>query len=475
MNTKFIKDISVKVRPHAKASFWFVVGFAIAGLTIFSLFIIIFQNVYGARAIPGLHIDDIYVGEKSKEEIMKIFTDKNAAIGDSKFTLSYDTQLATISAKQLNIGYNADLIAQQAVHLGKSSNIFANFFIITNSYLNGMTLDSSYTFNNEELEKVLTPMEKAAYLEPTDALFQIENNRVTAFKQSTDGRQLNTAKAQEYIISRIPGIIENGRAQSFSYEIPATALKPEVTTEEVNEFGIVEQIGVGKSFYQHSIPNRMHNVALAATKLNGILVKPDEEFSFVKYLGDVSKYTGYKEAYVIQGGKTILGDGGGVCQVSSTLFRAVLNSGLPITERYAHAYRVGYYEQFSPPGFDATVYVPTVDLKFKNDTGKHILIQSYIDPTETSLTFVLYGTKDGREVTVTDPVVTNVVAAPETVYQDDPTLQKGVEKQVDYAAPGATVVFNRTVKKDGEVIINEKFTSRYRPWAAVFLRGTKEG
>jgi len=219
----------------------------------------------------------------------------------------------------------------------------------------------------------------------------------------------------------------------------------------------------------------MHNVALAAARLNGILVKPGEEFSFVKYLGDVSKYTGYKEAYVIQSGKTVLGDGGGVCQVSSTLFRALLDSGLPITERHAHAYRVGYYEQYSPPGLDATVYVPTVDLKFKNDTGSHILIQSYVDPTEVSLTFILYGKKDGREVTLSTPVVTGVAPAPEPLYQDDPTLPKGVEKQIDYAASGATVVFNRIVKKNGEVIINEKYTSRYTPWRAVFLRGTKEG
>lgn len=475
MNTKVIKDISNKAKPHAKASFWFIVGFAIAGLTIFSLFIIIFQNVYGSRAIPGLYIDDIYVGEKNKEEIMRIFSDQNKLIGDSNFTLSYENQISTISAKQLNIGYNSDLIAQQAVNLGKSSNIFANFFIIMNSYLNGMTLDSSYTFNKEELDKILEPMEKAAYLEPTDALFKIENNRVTAFKQSTDGRKLDVQKAEKYIQERIPVIITNGKIQTFTYEIPTITLKPDITTGEVNEFGIVEQIGYGKSYYQHSIPNRIHNVALAASKLNGILVKPDEEFSFVKYLGDVSKYTGYKEAYVIQGGKTILGDGGGVCQVSSTLFRAILTSGLPITERHAHAYRVGYYEQFSPPGLDATVYVPSVDLKFKNDTGKHILIQSYVDPTETSLTFILYGTKDGREVTLTDPLITSVSPAPATVYQDDPTLPKGVEKQVDYAAAGATVVFNRTVTKNGEVVINEKFTSRYRPWAAVFLRGTKEG
>src|SRR6185369_11000366 len=115
------------------------------------------------------------------------------------------------------------------------------------------------------------------------------------------------------------------------------------------------------------------------------------------------------------------GDGGGVCQVSTTLFRAALNAGLPIVERHAHAYRVHYYEEDSSPGVDATVYVPTVDLKFKNDTGHYILIQSIIDLTQPRLTFMIYGTNDGRVVNQTAPVVTNIRPAPADKYEDDPT------------------------------------------------------
>jgi vancomycin resistance protein YoaR len=209
--------------------------------------------------------------------------------------------------------------------------------------------------------------------------------------------------------------------------------------------------------------------------MNGVLIAPDEVFSFNKAIGDISRYTGYKEAYVISGGKTILGDGGGVCQVSTTLFRAALNTGLPIEERHGHAYRVGYYEQQSSPGLDATIYVPSVDFKFRNDTPQHILIQSYVDPTTLTLTFTMYGTKDGREVSVTTPVIKSQTPAPETRYQDDPTLPKDTVKQVEYAAPGAVVSFSRTVMKDGKVHISDTYTTRYRPWGAVFLRGTKEG
>jgi vancomycin resistance protein YoaR len=209
--------------------------------------------------------------------------------------------------------------------------------------------------------------------------------------------------------------------------------------------------------------------------LNGILIKPGEEFSFDKAVGDVSSLTGYKQAYVIQNGRTVLGDGGGVCQVSTTFFRAILDAGYPITERNPHAYRVHYYEEDSGPGIDAAIYTPTVDLKFKNDSGHYLLVQSYIDTEEMRLTFELYGTKDGREVTIGKPVILSQSPAPEPLYQDDPTLPKGQIKQVDFAAPGAKVYFTREVKKNGEVIISDKFTSNYRPWQAVYLRGTKEG
>lgn len=470
-----IKAIANKTRHYSKGTFWFLIGFLITGITIASIVAIIFQNIYKERAIPGVFVDNVDVSKKNYSEVKDIFDEKNKRMESSTFTLTYEDQIATFSAETLNIGYNSELIATQAVSVGKSKDIISNFFNIISSYLNGTTLKSSFTYDDDVLIEKLKPFEEKAYIAPIDAQFQVENNRVIAFKESVNGKRLDIEGAIKFIKNRSIEVAESGEKQVFFYEIKDIVLKPDVTTEEANEFGIVEPIGEGLSYFPHSIPSRIFNVNLASQRVNGILVKPGEEFSFVKYLGDVSKLTGYKEAYIIQGGKTVLGDGGGVCQVSTTLFRAILNSGLPITERRPHAYRVSYYESQSPPGLDATVYHPTVDLKFKNDTGNYILIQSYIDLENQSLRYVLYGKKDGREVELTTPVVTNVIPAPEPLNQDDPTLPKGTVKQIDFAAAGATVVFGRTVKKDGKVIIDEKYTSRYSPWRAVYLVGTKEG
>jgi vancomycin resistance protein YoaR len=236
--------------------------------------------------------------------------------------------------------------------------------------------------------------------------------------------------------------------------------------------GIKELIGRGSSRFRGSISSRIHNIALASSRFNGVLVKPGEIFSFNKALGDVSIYTGYKEAYIIKDGKTVLGDGGGVCQVSTTFFRAILSAGLPVVERRAHAYRVGYYEQDSSVGFDATVYDPSPDLKFKNDTPGHLLIQTYVNTRAATLVFEIYGTSDSRIASTTKPVVTDIVSPPEDLYVDDPTLPIGSVKQIDWKAWGAKAWFTYKVTRDKETIYQKTFYSNYRPWQAIYLRGT---
>lgn len=307
--------------------------------------------------------------------------------------------------------------------------------------------------------------------DPQNPKFVFDGGRVTEFQPALDGIRLDTDSFKNKF-SETFNSIQNGDQKTYSFEIPATRTPPEVSTDQVNNLGIKELIGRGTSTYYHSIPSRIHNIVLAAGRINGTLVKPGASFSFNDTLGDVSQFTGYQQAYIISDGKTILGDGGGVCQVSTTLFRAILKAGLPITERQAHAYRVGYYEQNSPPGLDATVYGPSPDLKFTNDTSDYILIEAKANTKNSSLVFELYGTSDGRVSTTSKPVISDTVAPPEDLYQDDPTLPAGTIKQIDFKAWGAKVVFNYSVVRNGEQIYKKTFISNYRPWQAVYLRGT---
>ncbi len=326
-------------------------------------------------------------------------------------------------------------------------------------------------YDDTELNGVILKIAGAINRDPQNPKFEFDGTKVVEFQPSLDGITLDTDKFKELLISTLDDLAESDD-KNFSFDIPVTKKAPEVSTDQINDLGIKELIGRGTSTYFHSISGRIFNINLAASKINGTLVKPGDTFSFNQTLGDVSKLTGYKEAYIISEGRTILGDGGGVCQVSTTLFRSVLDAGLPITERAAHAYRVGYYEQNSPPGFDATVYSPSPDLKFKNDTPGYILIIARNSPKNYSLVFELYGTSDGRVASIGKPITSNITPSLPTVYQDDPTLPSGTLKQIDYAASGAKVTFKYLVARNGETIYQKTFTSNYQPWAAVYLRGT---
>lgn len=438
-----------------------------------SLFLI-FEKINANKIYPGVIVNGVNLGGKDKESVKSFYINKNEEIKNTTITFYHDKNpVATTSANEINLGFDEDLISTQAYSIGRSRNMLSNVYLISKAYVRGVYLPASYKYSENKLNEILAPFTKTFEKAPVDALFKFENGRVTAFQPSEEGRAVDKEKLDKNL--RREGIkIVNLKPVKIDMEIPVKVLEPTITTESANKFGIKELIASGTSRFAGSIPSRVFNISLASSRVNGVLVPPGQDFSFAKALGDVSAYTGYQQAYVIKDGRTVLGDGGGVCQVSTTLFRALLNAGLPIIERNQHSYRVGYYEQDSPAGFDATVYVPSVDLKFKNDTGNYILIQTYPDTINMTLTFSLFGTKDGREVNIGKPVITNQTPAPPPLYQDDPTLPKGQVKQVDFAAPGANVYFTREVKKNGKVIISDRFASNYRPWQAVYLRGTKE-
>ncbi len=475
MASVFFPKIKKKHIKHASRVFlWFSIGAVLSLFLISSFSYFAFQNYYKGKVYPGVRINRIDFGKKTAADVNSYFLQKNKDASDITFVFSYQENSATISAKDIEFGYDNKLLTEQAMSIGRSADPFSNVSLILQAYTNGIELSPAYKFSQDKLDEKLDPVIKIINKKPVEAIFNFENERVKAFRASEDGQEVNKDELNQQILAKARLILNYTNQKIVIIPIPVKKIPPTLTTEKVNKMGIKELIGSGTSLFQHSIETRIYNVNLAASRINGVLVSPGDTFSFAKSVGDVSSLTGYKQAYIIENGKTVLGDGGGVCQVSTTLFRAALNSGLPIVERNAHAYRVGYYEQDSPPGIDATVYVPSVDLKFKNDTGNYILIQSIIDPEELRLTFMIYGTKDGRISELSTPVVTNQTPAPPDKFEDDPNLPKGQIKQIDFAASGANVYFTRTVTKDGKVIIADKFSSNYRPWQAVYLRGTKE-
>lgn len=252
-------------------------------------------------------------------------------------------------------------------------------------------------------------------------------------------------------------------------ELTFKTAEPLITADNLDSLGIKEIIGRGETNFTGSPTNRRINIVNGVRLLQSTLLKPGDEFSTVKTLGAVDGTTGFLPELVIKENRTVPEYGGGLCQVSTTLFRSVIASGLKVTERQNHSYRVSYYEP--PVGLDATIYLPKPDFKFLNDTGNHILVQGQV--IGNRVIFELWGTKDGRIASVTEPVITNVIPAPPEVRVETDTLFQGEVKQIEKPHDGATAVAYYTVMKDGKVLHKQTFKSVYKPWAARFLVGTK--
>jgi vancomycin resistance protein YoaR len=172
---------------------------------------------------------------------------------------------------------------------------------------------------------------------------------------------------------------------------------------------------------------------------------------------------------VIKGNKTVPELGGGACQFGTTMFRTALNTGLPITNRQNHSYSVSYY---FPVGTDATIYDPAPDFKFINDTKHYILIQTKIE--ENIMTFEMWGTKDGRVAEQTTPVLSNYVSPPATKIVETTDLAPGVTKCTEKAHTGVTASFDYKVTYEEGEVKEQNFTSKYKPWQEVCLKGVEK-
>ena len=252
--------------------------------------------------------------------------------------------------------------------------------------------------NEQVLEDYLIILSPSINRSPIDAQFTVVENRVTDFVLSQDGLKLEIEKNVLNIKEKIMASPPVGEAGEKEIELEVLIVPPKIATKDIDNLGIASFLGKGVSNFAGSPSSRIHNIEIGAAKFHGLLIKPDEEFSFNTILGEVGPEQGYKEELVIKRDKTIPEYGGGLCQVSTTAFRAAVNVGLPITERYPHAFPVVYY---SPQGFDATIYPPHPDIRFINDTPSNLLIQTKVEGYY--LTFEFYGTNDGRKVEIDGP------------------------------------------------------------------------
>src|SRR3989344_1949922 len=286
--------------------------------------------------------------------------------------------------------------------------------------------------SEEKIQKFLDDFAAKADVDPQDAVFAGDSEgKIIVATPEAPGATVNKEESLAILKTALMGE-QSGKA--FSLRLPVETVAPAITARDKERLGLREMIGEGKTNFAGSPKNRIYNINRSIQQFQGVMIAPGEEFSFVEHLGEVDGEHGYLQELVIRNNKTEPEFGGGICQVSTTVFRAAIWSGMKITERRNHSYPVQYYK---PYGMDATVYVPRPDFKFMNNTGHSVFMQASIQGTE--LYFRFFGTKDGRTVSVDGPHI----------------LQSNPDGSMK-------TVFTQMVSRDGKEFIKDSFWSNYK-------------
>jgi vancomycin resistance protein YoaR len=323
--------------------------------------------------------------------------------------------------------------------------------------------------DKDALRAYLETLAPAIAIEPIDARYDYdpETRQLEAISASAEGRLLDVEASTVRILTDVPA-----GSRHVPLIVHATIpLYPDTATAE--GIGVTDLVAEGESYFIGSPTGRDHNIRLAASKFHGIVIEPGETFSFNYYLGPVTAEEGYDESFITAGEQLQMGIGGGICQVSTTMFRAAFWGGYPITERWYHYQRVGYYElRGGGVGMDATVYSPQVDLKFVNDRPSPILIQAEVAESSHRLTFRFYSTDDGRRVEMEGPEVTDELEPGPPIYELDDEMKPGTVEKWQSAVGGLTAIVERKVyDKDGNLLRHDTFVSKYAPRRAAYHYG----
>ena len=317
--------------------------------------------------------------------------------------------------------------------------------------------------SHDAVAAFLTALAPQVNVPPKNARFYIENGTVRQLNTGSNGSELDADAA-------LAAIAKNLITGDKDITLPMKEVKAQAGADNIANLGIREIVGSGTTSFAGSPANRRHNIKVGADLLNGLLIKPGEEFSTITAVGPVDATSGYLQELVIKGNKTTPEFGGGLCQIGTTFFRAVMNAGLPVLERKNHSYRVSYYEP--PAGMDATIYEPKPDLRFKNDYKGYLLVQAHINGDK--LTFEFWGTKDGRTVSTTTPRLYNYVSPPPQQTIETLDIPVGTTKCTEKAHTGADAEFTYAITSPDGTVNSQVFKSHYRPWQAVCLVGVKK-
>jgi len=391
------------------------------------------------KILPGVSAFGVELEGLKKEEAREILQPITSKMIDSPRILVFeDKEFKFIPHKELDAFIDLNRVVEETYAIARTGNVFKRIKDRIVVWRKGYEVPFQTEFNPQKFEDFQNKISSLINRMPRDAY--VEGNRII---ESRIGAKLDLEKFKEEITESLKSLDE----EIYIFNLPVITIDPKITTQNIlTELAIIRELGTYSTSLENKEENTIYNIKLSSEVINGILVKPQEIFSFNKYVGPAEKADGYKESTIIANGIFVNGYGGGICQVSSTLYNTALLVNLPIVERYNHSV-YGEATKYVPLGQDAAIFYGFKDLRFKNNSDHVIVIFSKVF-RDTLKVSIFGGNEDKAEVEIISK--DKKVIDYQIIREKDSKLEAGQEIVVQEGVPGYQIKTYRIVRKDGE-------------------------
>lgn len=392
-----------------------------------------------SKMLPGVSAFGVELEGLKKEETRDILQPIASKMIDSPRILVFeDKEFKFIPHKELDAFIDLNRVAEETYAIARTGSVFKRIKDRIVVWRQGYEVPFQAEFNPQKFEDFQNKISSLINRMPRDAY--VKGNRII---ESRTGVKLDLEKFKEEITESINSLNE----EKYLFNLPVITVDPKITTQNIlKDLAISGELGTYSTSLESKEENTIYNIKLSSDVINGILVKPQEIFSFNKYVGPAEKADGYKESTIIANGIFVNGYGGGICQVSSTLYNAILLANLPIVERYNHSV-YGDATRYVPLGQDAAVFYGLKNLRFKNNSDNVIVIFSKVF-RDTLQVSIFGGNEDKAEVEIISK--DKKVIDYQIIREKDSKLEAGQEMVVQEGVPGYQIKTYRIVRKDGE-------------------------
>lgn len=427
-----------------------------------------FFGLYGVSfamegVTPGVYVGPVDLGGLTREEALRELNELSRRIENTPVHINYGDNSWQAPARTLGVSMDVENTLEEACLVGKTGSIINRITERQRVKHHGLHLEPALALDHRQLEKVVAEVWKNVVVEPENAGFKVLPEDSVVIVPGRMGTRIDFAALERKLTDKLNALDNN----QVRVELPVLAVAPRRTTRDIESMEINGLIAQYSTRFDAGQAGRTYNIRVAAAALDGLLIAPGDEFSFNRVVGPRSSEAGYKNANVIINNELVEGLGGGVCQVSSTLYNAVLLANLQVVERSNHSLPVSYV----PIGRDATVVYDALDLRFINNKDFYLYIRSIV--TGSTLTVKLYGNRDKTPKVEVSSWVTEKIE-PSVTYEKDPNLAAGEKVVKQEGKNGFKASAVRYVWQNGEKVAERLPGSHYKPVRRIIAVGTGE-